>query len=188
MKKGKRSWTLIVVVIVVVAVAGLAYSLYSFYASGAADVGIVICDPNNPSDCLWQDHMHAMVLMSNDGAGNINNLPVERGNLDKAHTHEERNIIHWHSSLPYDPVKEEVIDKSPFMLSNSLASIGVDLPENGKAFVKKKGGAWEQRTEYGNYVWGDNDIIFVTTDASPADAIISELESSDIRLPYLGAG
>ena len=188
MEKRKNSWTPVIVVIVLVIAAGLGFSIYSFYSSGSAEKGIVVCDPNDSSKCLWQDHMHALVIVSADGVSNIRNLPLERGGLDKAHTHEERNVIHWHSSLPYDPVKQEVLDKAPFMLSNSLASIGIGLPEDGKMFVKKKSGAWGQRAEYGSYVWEDNDIIFVTTDSATNEEIISELASSDIRLPYLGVG
>jgi len=188
MKKKKTNWISIIAVVVIAAVAGLGYSLYSFYSSGSAERGIVICDPENPSDCLWQDHMHFLVLISAGGADDVQNLPLEKGDLDKPHTHEERNVIHWHSSVPYDPVRQEAIDKSVFTLSASLASIGVEMPDGGKVFVKKKGGSWEYAQNQGGYVWDDSDIIFVTTDSSANEEIVSELEASGISLPYLGAG
>ena len=176
------------IIVAITAVAGLGYSLYSFYSSGAADRGIIICDPEDSSDCLWQDHMHFLVMISNDGVGDIQDLPLERGDLDRPHTHEERNVIHWHSSVPYDSAKQEVIDKSAFTLSASLASIGVEMPEGGKVFVKKRDGSWEYAQGQVEYVWDDGDIIFVTADSAANSDIVSDLDASGIVLPYLGAG
>ncbi len=185
MKKRKFNWLPIIVLIVVAAIAGLSYSLYVFYSSGAAEKGIVVCDPQNPTDCLWQDHIHSLVIISIDG--NVQDLPIEKGALDKAHTHEEKNILHWHNSLPYDPLKQEVIDKTPLTLKNSLNSIGVALPEGGRLFVKKSG-SWNRITEYGEYVWSDGDIIFIAKDSRSDDEILAYLNFANINLPFLGAG
>lgn len=187
MKKKPKSnmKTAAIVSVIVVMLGALSYSLYSFYASGSAERGIIVCDPHNETSCIWQDHMHAMVIISVDGS--VQNLPVEKGPLDKVHTHEERNILHWHSSLPYNPIDNELIDYSDFTLKNSLASIGLSLPEGGKLFAKR-GGVWSFSSGYGDFRWGDNDIIYVAKDGRSNDEVMSYLGSSGISLPYLGAG
>lgn len=185
MGKAKSGWTKIIIVVIVVAIAGLAYSLYAFYSSGAADRGIVVCNPNNATDCLWQDHMHALVIISVDGQ--TQDLPVERGPLDKAHTHEERNVIHWHSQLTYDPINDEVIDKSDFTISNSLNSVGFQLPEGGKLFVKRSD-SWSFGSDYGSFVWTDKDLIYIAKDGRSNEEVMQFLETSGLSLPYLGAG
>lgn len=184
-KRGKTNWMLIIVVAVVIVAAALGYSLYYFYSSGSAEKGIVVCDPNNASSCLWQDHVHALVIISIDGK--TQNLPLQKGSLNKVHTHEETNVIHWHSSLPWNPVDNEVTDKTDFMLSNSLKSIGVGLPEGGKLFVNRNG-VWSFSSDYGNFVWEDRDILFVVRDNRNNQEVMTYLETSGISLPYLGAG
>lgn len=186
MKGKKKNWTTIITAVVLVVAAGLAYSVYSFYSSGSAEKGIVVCDPKDSSKCLWQDHMHALVIISVDGP--TQNLPAQTGALNKVHTHDELNVIHWHSTLPYNPVKREVLDKTDLSLLNSLASVGLQLPEGGRLFVKPDGGYWRERNEYGGYVWDDKDILFVVKDSRSSDDVLAYLNSANINLPYLGAG
>lgn len=184
-KRSKTNWTPIIVVAVVIVAAALGYSVYYFYSSGSAEQGIVVCNPQDPSECLWQDHIHALVLISIDGV--VQDLPTEKGPLAEGHTHEERNVMHWHSSVPYDPVKREIIDKTSLTLESSLRSAGVELPEGGRLFVKKAS-AWERRAEYGGYVWSDRDIIFVAKDSRSDGETLAYLQAANINLPYLGAG
>lgn len=191
MKKGKERRkhdlkVLIIIAIVVVAIGALTYSLQVYYESGVAQKGIIVCDPNNPNVCLWQDHIHALVVSSVNGWGP--NLPVEQGDLDKVHTHEERNILHWHSSLPYDPITQKVIDTSPLTLENSFKSIEVPLPEGAMLFVKNNGGQWGMVPEYGNYTWKDRDILYLVNDGRTQEQVLAYLQTANIELPYLGAG
>jgi hypothetical protein len=186
---GKRGspilkYVVIGIVAIVAVIAG--YSLNQYYSSGSAEQGIVVCNPDNPSECLWQDHMHVLVIISVNGSEMT--LPIEKGDLNKAHTHEERNVIHLHSSIPYDPISRRVVDNSSFVISNSLAEIEMELPEGGMLFVKKENGEWQQASEYGDYVWGDRDILFIVSDDRSADQVLADLKASNIQLPYLGAG
>lgn len=188
MKKNSSNLKFIILGVVVVAIAGLAYSLYSFYSSGSADEGIVVCNPDNPNECLWQDHIHALVLVSENGEETT--LPIEKGDLSSAHTHEERNVIHWHSSLPYDPETKKAINPQPLMIGNSLESIGIDVPVNSRVFVRKEGGDWAKSSDTVDYVWDDRDTIYVVIgeDERSDEEILSYLRLSNIQLPYLGAG
>ena len=175
-----------IVAIVAVVMIGLIYSLHLFYSSGSAEEGIVVCNPENQNECLWQDHMHALVITSVNGLGP--NLPLEKGDLNDVHTHEERNVIHWHSSLPYDPVAKRVLDTSVFKVSHAFESIGWQLPEDGILFVKKENGNWEHIAEYGDYTWSDHDILYIANDGRTEEQIMNYLQKADIKLPYLGAG
>lgn len=177
------NWTPIIAIVVAVVVGALGYSLYSFYSSGTAERGIVVCNPNDPAECLWQDHIHALLLISVDGEAQ--DLPIEKGPLGKTHTHEERNVLHWHSSLKYDPARKEVVDKDDLTVRGSLDSVGVELPEGARIFVGKSG-VWQKVGE--DYAWSDRDIIFVAKDSRSDQDILAELRAADIRFPYLGAG
>ena len=73
----KADWTPIILAVVIAAIAGLSYSLYIYYSSGSAEKGIVVCDPKDPGKCLWQDHVHALVVMSIDGK--TKDLPLQKG-------------------------------------------------------------------------------------------------------------
>lgn len=177
--------TLVICAILAAVVAALAYSISFFYSSGSAEGGIVVCDPNNQTKCLWQDHIHVMVVMTVDGRQV--DLPPGVGELNRPHTHDETNIIHWHASLPYDPATGKVLNDSDFHISNSLQSLGVEMPVGGRLFYDR-GGAWKLAPDYYNFVWQDRDIVYILNDSRTDDAVLSYLGSANIQLPYLGAG
>lgn len=206
MVKGKKSgWkTYLIVLVVVVIAAGLGYTAYQYLLSGAGEGGIVVCNPQNPSECLWQAHMHALIIPS--VCGDELRLPVEAGRLSKSHTHEEVNLLHWHDQLPYDPAKGEIIDKTSLMLGNSLGEIGVefnstcffgkcngDLCADGtqgmvKMFVKEKGGEWKENTQFRDYVWKDGDMVYISFDSRTSGEILQFLQATRFTFPFSGAG
>lgn len=202
-KKGRRRFGAagialsLVGIIVVVAYSGLAY-----FQAGA-ERGIVVCD--NQGRCLWQAHIHSFVAAS--VCGEQRDLGVEVGDLTRVHTHEERNVLHWHDRLPSDPAGN-LLETGPLRLGNSLQEVGMNLTDsclyglcNGmacpgesqpgtlKAFVRnEKEASWRELEKPSGYVWKDRDIIYLAFDSRSAGEALAALEASQLSFPLLGTG
>lgn len=204
-KRKKSNWkTYLIVAAVVVIAAGLGYTAYQYILPGAGEREIVVCNPQNPSECLWQAHIHALIIPY--VCGEEMRLPVEAGRLSKSHTHEEKNLLHWHDQLPYDPESKEIIDKTSLTLGSSFDEIGVqfnstcffgkcngDLCSDGtqgtvKMFTKEKGGEWAENTQYRNYVWKGGDMIYISFDSRTSEEILQFLQATRFTFPFSGAG
>ena len=174
-------------------ITGLAYSVSVYYSSGAATEGIVVCNPNNSTDCTWQAHIHTLIIpqLCDEEA----RFEIEVGLLNQTHTHEERNVLHWHDRLPYDSVTQEILDTSPLRLDNSLRSIGfsiinsTDCIGTTKYFANKenywtKDKSWtlEDRT----YVWSDRDIIYIAHGNRTVEEVLLFLGTTQFSFPTLG--
>jgi hypothetical protein len=156
---------------VVIAIIGyFAYSLQQFYGENA-EGGIMTCDANN-QNCKLSVHVHADVPITI--CGSAYKLPLETGPLDEPHTHKERNKIHLHVTLPYDPVAGRVTDTTKMQLGEFMKVQGVRFTSTciadkcngdlcngvpGKLTMTVNGNA---STEYTDYVWSDHDVIQLT--------------------------
>lgn len=201
-KKSKNVFKTIVTVLIVLAIAGLGYSVYAYYQAGAQQ-GIVVCNPQNPTECVWQAHIHTFVVPV--VCGEERRLPIEVGELEETHTHEEKSAFHWHDRVPFDKEKQEILDKTPLMIGTAFQQINSrltstclldkcngDLCADGtvgtlKMFVKR-GDTWQQNFEFENFVWQDQDIIYLAFDSRTAGEVLQFLETSGIRFPVVGVG
>ena len=198
-KKVKRS---LILSVIILAIVGLGYSVYIYQTAGAAERGIIVCSQEDPNLCYWQAHIHAFVMPMACGEEKV--FPTEVGDLDKQHTHEEKNIIHWHSSVPYDKNKGKIIDESVLKLGTFFDSINVKFTDSSfydysneqtcpagsgrlKMFVSKNG-VWQRNSEFRDYVWDDKDIIYITFDSSSDEKVLNLLTNSRLGFPTLGVG
>ncbi|MBI4176098.1 MAG: GAP family protein [Candidatus Aenigmarchaeota archaeon] len=200
MRKGKHVRRATVLSLVVLGIMGLVYSLYITQTSGAAAQGITVCV--SPEECYWTAHVHTEVDV--EICGEDIRLPIETGRLDRPHTHEEKNLIHWHDRLPMDPATKRILNTEPLTLGAFFDELQVPLSEtqvmdkengdlcpNGqpgtlKAFVN--GAPAEDIREY---VWKDGDKVAIVFDERPAETIASALpgatvfQSPEISLPII---
>jgi|GEM_PF-3770794 len=86
-----------------------AFSIANFFKTEEQGVRsqkpIIFCQPQNApperQKCFFTTHVDTYLTIKI--WGEEKNLPFEKGNLTKAHTHAGRNKIHWHSLIPVDP-------------------------------------------------------------------------------------
>jgi hypothetical protein len=170
----KRSGHLIrklVIAAVVLAVAGyFAYSLRQYYSEGA-DAGIMTCDAQG-QNCKLSVHVHADVDAS--VCGQKIRFPLETGALDDAHTHKEPGKIHLHTTLPYDPATDTILDTRVFTLGRFMDNMGVRLTStclgdkcngddcNGHPGTLMMTVNDQFNSQFRDYVWHDHDEITLT--------------------------
>ena len=120
---------------------------------------------------------------------------TEVGLLNQTHTHEERNVLHWHDRLPYDSTTGQILDISPLRLDNSLRSIGFSIANTTdcygvtKIFVNKEN-YWTQGTSWTledrTYVWKDRDIIYIAHGNRTVQEVLEFLQAKQFSFPTLG--
>ncbi len=196
-KKKAKIKTGIVLTIVILAILGISYSLYVTLKSGAASRGVVVCPQEDK--CFWQAHIHAYVpiRICNEDI----RLPIEKGSLQRPHTHEEKNVIHWHDRLPYDNQRKKILQAAPLTLGAFFDELGIPF-EDDAIFDKKNGdqcpGGTEgslkmfingkQSTAFRDHVWTDRQVIILVFDSRDPVDIESELQANPINFPALGRG
>jgi cytochrome c biogenesis protein CcdA len=185
----------------------LAYSLFTYYQIGA-ERGIVICDAQQ--NCFFQAHIH--MLLFPIVCGEERRFATEVGPLREAHTHEEKNTVHWHATVPYDIVNRRIADDTPLKLGTAMDKIGVPLtaaslyefsngqpcpgeaqPGTVKVFVNTEnywleGSPWLHLADPREYVWQDRDIVYMAFDSRSAEEVRTFLEGQRISWPLLGVG
>ena len=191
MKSRKIKRTLILSLLILAAT-GLSYSVYILYSSGAASQGVVVCTTS--TECYWSAHVHAEVNVNM--CGKEFRFPVEKGRLDGPHTHEEKNLIHWHDRLKIDPSTKEILDPSSLTLGAFFDAMEMNLSEtqigdmqngdlcNGpstlKMYVNGKPSA-----SFRDYIWKDGDKISFVFDEKPAEAVEKEEQKATFLAPEL---
>ena len=186
-KKFKRS---IFIAFILLAVVGLAYSIYIVYASGAAQRGVVVCVGN---ECYWSAHIHAEVAISICGEESYR-FPVEKGPLNEPHTHEEKNLIHFHERLLIDPATKEILDPEPLTLGAFFNSMEVAFDEtqvldsangdpcNGESGSVKMFVNGKPSADFRDYIWKDGDKIKIIFDERPAEQVAKEEQRATAQL------
>lgn len=199
-----RLKTLIVVLVGILIVAGLGYSLYVVLQTGTS-AGIVTCP--SEGNCVWSAHIHSFIPISICGAEY--RLPIEVGNLNRPHTHEEKNIAHWHDTLPYDMTTQTITNTEPLTLGAFFDEIKIPFAKDRIADKKngdscdgtvcKKAPCEESATVkmfingkssdlFRNYIWRDKDVIQIFFDSRSSEKIEKELQSNPVTFPKLGRG
>jgi hypothetical protein len=112
--------------------------------------------------CYYTAHPHMELRVTQDGV--VKDLGYEQGDLQKPHTHAEKNVIHaeknvihWHSTLSVDPHTKEVTDYSPLKLKVALMEMGINYEgKNIKVSVSSV-----EKQEGLEYIWQDGDKVEV---------------------------
>lgn len=175
----------------------IVYSLIVTFRSGAVRSGVVTCLDNG--QCYWTAHIHAYIPIT--VCGQEYRLPIETGDLTGPHTHEEKNLAHWHDRLAYDAQTKQITDTAPLRLESFFAAINVPFSNSGiadkqngeacpggqsgslKAFVNGK--VVENITAY---LWRDQDVIQIFFDERDAKAIAEDIKNNPVLFPTLGRG
>ena len=184
-------------IVLLAGAAGLGYSLYITIKSGAVDAGVVSCP--SAGQCIWTAHIHAYLPISI--CGEDYRLPIEIGALTGPHTHEEKNIAHWHDKLPYDKKTKEIMDAAPLTLGAFFDAIEVpfnsdriankknsDLcPDGSKGITKVlvNGTIVENPREY---IWKNHDIIMIFFDSRTPLETERKAAEAPLTFPTLGRG
>ncbi len=184
---------------ILIAAIGIAYSLYFVYTSGAAERGVTVCV--TPDECYWSAHIHSEVSIDICGDESYR-FAVEKGPLDGPHTHEEKNLIHFHERLRFDPQTKEILDLTALTLGAFFDNMEVNFgaerildktngdicngqPGNVKMYVSRNWNRNELGKPVGNfrdYVWKDGDIITIIFDEKPSEKVESEKQSANAEL------
>lgn len=175
----------------------IVYSLIVTFRSGATKSGVVTCLDNG--ECYWTAHIHAYAPVMI--CGQEYRLPIEKGELTGPHTHEEKNLVHWHDRLPYDQKTKQITNIEPLLLKTFFAAIGV--PFSDSAIIDKKNGDMCPSGKAGSlkvivngkstadaeaYILRDLDVIQVFFDDRDAAAIEDEIKNNPVLFPNLGRG
>lgn len=202
-KRGRAS---VFLAIILLLVAGLVYSVYDVYSTGAAEGGVVVCTSEQTPEasggaCYWSAHIHAEVNIELCGDASYR-FPVEKGRLDGPHTHEERNLIHFHEKLRIDTSTKEILDTKLLTLGAFFDAMEVFFDSdkildktngnfcNGnlstiKMFVSKD---WNRNNlgkpvaSFRDYVWENGDVITIIFDERPSEAVAEEQQKISAAL------
>ncbi|MBI4091231.1 GAP family protein, partial [candidate division WWE3 bacterium] len=180
-----------IIAAVLLAIVGLSYSIYIVYTSGAAQTGVVVC--TSASECYWSAHIHAEVTINICGEESYR-FPVEKGPLNEPHTHEEKNLIHFHERLLIDPQTKEILDPTPLTLDAFFDNMEVAFSES-EVLDKKNGDLCNNqqgtvkmivngmpRAEFGDYIWKDGDKIKIIFDERPVEIVAREEQKATAQL------
>jgi len=118
------------------AVSGIVAAFYmaSFFKAEEQGVRsqkpIIFCQPQNAKPenqkCFFTTHVDTYLTIKI--WGEEKNLPFEKGNLTKAHTHAGRNKVHWHSLIPVDPATRKL--ERDFTLGEILDDLSVPFDKD----------------------------------------------------------
>ena len=147
---------------------GLSYSVATFYMGGG-ERGFVVCGDQG---CDLAVHWHSQLEMS--VCGTTFNLPLEKGDLDKQHTHKERDRLHFHALLKSDE-DGKVLEPQKLRLGNLFDALGTKFTKecfggycNGDSCAGGNKGNLKvlindiENTDGPDYNWKDGDVIHIT--------------------------
>ncbi len=183
--------------LILLALGGLIYSVI-FTEKQNPSNGIITC-PKVGEDCVWTAHIHA--YMPINICGEDFRLPTESGALNMPHTHEEKNLAHWHDQLSYDNEKKEVKNTEHLTVKAFFKEIKVPFSEdyitdkkngnlcpNGKPATLKAFLNGKEKPDFTNYVWKDKDVIYFEFSDRSSLEIEKELKQKPVNFPVLGRG
>ena len=112
--------------LLIIALAGfLIFSVYSYQNSEQEKEGFFTCSQDGKV-CELSQHIHAQIEVNT--CGEKITFPKEKGELNKTHTHKERNKIHWHEKMQVDPATREPLDPTPLKISSFLQQMNYEFP------------------------------------------------------------
>lgn len=149
-----------ILALVMILLVGFFYIAKLFGGEGSitSEKPIIFCIPEDApphqQECFYTAHEHMQLKISINGEEQ--NIGFEKGDLQKSHTHAEKNKIHWHSVLNVDPLTKEVVGWYPHSIKASLEELGL---ENLSSVVVIVNGNLEPNGL--DYIWKDGDTIEV---------------------------
>ncbi len=154
----------------IIFLAYVAYSVYYYLSTAEKVEEYDVCVDGR---CIKTFHTHADI--SFDICGRNINLPLEKGDLAGPHTHKERNMLHFHERLPYDPNTGQLLETRPLTVGAFMNEMDIrfndrciaeycngDLCPDGKPGTVRMFINEQPNTEFGQYVWKDGDEILIT--------------------------
>lgn len=105
----------------------LGYSVKVFYESGG-ERGFVICGKEG---CDIAIHWHSQLYMT--VCGDDYHLPLEAGDLDRVHTHKERDYLHFHSLVKTDRTGENLLEPEKLYIGDVFDQL--DIPFTSTCFA-----------------------------------------------------
>jgi hypothetical protein len=196
----KRTLTIVIVAAVF---GGLGYSLYITYQSGATRGIVSTCGDQHPGELCWFGHVHAYVPISI--CGEYYRLGTEVAPLNGPHTHEEKNIVHWHGDggLLYSTSTQEILETQPLTLGAFFDAMEVpfsstmvadtkngdlcpqgNLPGIVSVFVNGAALTTPPR----DYIWEDRDVIQIFFDPRSIEELKTYIDANPVEFPKLGRG
>ena len=187
----------IITAVTVAVIAALGYSLFVTFRSGANEKGIISCP--SEENCIWTAHIHAYIPI--ELCGEDYRLPIEVGPLTGPHTHEEKNVAHWHDQLPYAVTTKLITDTKPLTLGAFFDAISVPFGtgligeyRDGNLCSNQKSGSLkvfingEIASDYRDYIWQNRDVIQIFFDERSAEQTRLFVEEHPVSFPALGRG
>lgn len=165
-------WNLLLCLVIVGAVGLIVHLVHQYTQSDADENGVISCRADH--HCTISIHWHARIRAETCGTKII--FPIKKGELGQQHTHKERDLIHMHAALPYNPKTREILDYHPLRLGNffenmgltfspqclGLVCNGVVCPDGKKHhFTMTVNG--EPTNAFDSYLWKDGDEIIIKT-------------------------
>jgi hypothetical protein len=194
----KRKLKTVIWVLILFVALGLSYSLYITFQSGATQTGIIVC-PDDTNECFWIAHIHAFAPIFI--CGEEYHIPIEKGPLGGPHSHEEKNIFHWHDRLPYDLEAHTITNIEPLTLGAMFDAL--DIPFNNTGIAQQTTGGvcldgnpgtmhmfvnGKPNTEFETYVWKNKDVIVIFFDSRTETELLEFLNTLNLAFPKLGRG
>jgi len=137
------------------------YSVNTFLNSEQENKGFFVCNDAN-TVCELSQHAHADLSIYVCEKEVI--FPKEKGDLSKAHTHKEKNLMHWHDRLRIDPKTKIPLDPTPLKISSFLKQMEYEFPKtcgtnpSPTLSVSVNG---TKNSEMLDYTWRDGDAIII---------------------------
>lgn len=165
-KKQKfRVMPLVYAVLIAGLVLLLGYSVWAYYGAGG-EKGFVVCGEDG---CELAVHIHSELEM--EICGEPYHLPLENGDLDRQHTHKERDLLHYHSLIMTDESGTEILEPEKLRVGELFDHL--DIPFTSECFAGKCNGDLcgdepgeltmhvngQKNEAYGEYSWRDGDVI-----------------------------
>ncbi len=168
-KRGFKIAPLIYALVIGAASIGIAYSVATYYRAGG-EKGFVVCGAEG---CVLAVHWHAQLKMKI--CGEPFHLPLEAGDLNKQHTHKERDKLHFHALIKTDVSGTKLLEPEKLRLGELFEQLGIRFTKEcfsnycnqeacpngsiGKLSVLVNG---VPKPEGNDYVWKDGDEIEIT--------------------------
>ena len=148
--------------LLIIALAGfLIFSVYSYQNSEQEKEGFFTCSQDGKV-CELSQHIHSQIEVN--VCGEKITFPKQKGRLNKAHTHKERNKIHWHEKMQVDPATREPLDPTPLKISSFLQQMNYEFPNkcsdnsNPILSVTVNGSIVDKKLDY---TWKEGDAIII---------------------------
>ena len=169
-KKKRSPWIWAGYAVAIIVLGYIAYSVYYYLSTAEKVEEFEVCYADK---CIKTFHVHADIKIELCGKKIM--LPLEHGPLEGPHTHKERNYMHFHERLPYDPATGQLLETTPLQLGTFMNEFDIRFndhcigeycngmecmpgtPGNVRMFVNE-----QPNTEFDQYIWKDGDDIVIT--------------------------